>query len=107
MFVAFDRRVRVHLGVVTLGGPARLRSCLDALVAHRSAHDFVVTLLVNPVTVAGEGAAADVPPGVQVVRAASNLGWAGGLHRLRDLSDAELFVWVQDDMTPLLSLIHI
>ena len=101
MFVAFDRRVRVHLGVVTLGGPARLRSCLDALVAHRSAHDFVVTLLVNPVTVAGEGAAADVPPGVQVVRAASNLGWAGGLHRLRELSDAELFVWVQDDMTPL------
>ena len=29
-----------------------------------------------------------------------NLGWAGGLHRARALTDAELLVWVQDDMVP-------
>ena len=100
MFVAFDPGVRVHLGVVTLGGPQRLASCLEALVAHESEHDFVVSLLVNPLTVAGEPAPDGVPAGVRVETAAANLGWAGGLHRLRAASDAELFVWVQDDMTP-------
>jgi len=100
VFVAFDRSVRVHLGVVTLGAPDRLRSCLEALVAHRSEHDFVVSLLVNPATVGGESAPAGVPDGVHVELAGSNLGWAGGLHRLRHLSDAELFAWVQDDVTP-------
>ena len=34
VFVAFDRGVRISLGVVTLGSPARLRRCLDALLAH-------------------------------------------------------------------------
>ena len=97
MFVAFDRRVRVHLGVVTLGAPGRLQSCLEALVAHRSEHDFVVSLLVNPVTVSGQPSPEGVPEGVHVEPAESNLGWAGGLHRLRGLSDAELFAWVQDD----------
>ena len=29
-----------------------------------------------------------------------NLGWSGGLHRARALTDAELLVWVQDDMVP-------
>lgn len=37
---------------------------------------------------------------MHVERPGSNLGWAGGLHRLRALSDGELFAWVQDDMTP-------
>ena len=101
MFVAFDRRVRVHLGVVTLGGPDRLRRCLESLVAHESEHDFVVSLLVNPLGVSGEPVPPDVPPGIRVVCPPANLGWAGGLHRLRALSDAELFAWVQDDMTPL------
>jgi GT2 family glycosyltransferase len=100
VFVAFDRRVRVHVGVVTLGAPARLRPCLEALVAHRSRHDFVVSLLVNPAAVSGEPAPPGVPEGVRLELAGSNLGWAGGLHRLRALSDAELFAWVQDDMTP-------
>ena len=100
MFVAFDRRVRVHLGVVTLGAPDRLGACLEALVRHESRHDFVVSLLVNPVAVSGEPAPPGVPPGIRVETAGSNLGWAGGLQRLRALSDAELFVWVQDDMRP-------
>ena len=42
----------------------------------------------------------EVPDGVHVERPLSNLGWSGGLHLLRTLSDAELFVWVQDDMLP-------
>jgi GT2 family glycosyltransferase len=100
VFVAFDRRVRVHLGVVTLGAPDRLRTCLEALVAHRCEHDFVVSLLVNPATVSGESVPNGVPDGVLVELAESNLGWAGGLQRLRGLSDAELFGWVQDDVTP-------
>lgn len=100
MFVDFDRRVRVHLGVVALGTPPRLRACLEALVAHESEHDFVVSVLVNPVTVAGRPTAQGVPDGVRVEHADSNLGWAGGLHRLRMLSDAELFSWVQDDVVP-------
>ena len=101
MFVPFERRVRVHLGVVTLGTPARLRACLDALVDHRSRHDFVVSCLVNPATAVDPPDQPDVPQGVHVERPGANLGWAGGLHRLRALSRGELFVWVQDDMTPL------
>jgi GT2 family glycosyltransferase len=100
VFVAFDRRVRVHLGVVTLGAPDRLGACLEALVRHESRHDFVVSLLVNPMSVSGEPAPPGVPPGIRVETAGSNLGWAGGLQRLRALSDAELFAWVQDDMRP-------
>lgn len=101
MFVAFDRRVRVHLGVVALGTPPRLRGCLDALVAHESEHDFVVSCLVNPATAYDGELDTEPPAGVRVERSGSNLGWSGGLHRLRKLSEGELFVWVQDDMTPL------
>jgi GT2 family glycosyltransferase len=101
VFVAFDRDVRVHVGVVALGTPPRLPSCLQALVAHESEHDFVVSCLVNPVTLTDGPLDVAVPPGVRVERPGSNLGWSGGLHRLRALSDGELFVWVQDDMTPL------
>jgi len=101
VFVAFDRQVRVHLGVVALGTPVRLRSCLDALVAHESEHDFVVSCLVNPATAYDGPLGVELPGGVHVERPGSNLGWSGGLHRLRGLSEGELFVWVQDDMTPM------
>lgn len=85
---------------MTLGATSRLRACLEALVAHRSEHDFVVSLLVNPVTVSDQPTPEGVPDGVHMEHAGSNLGWAGGLQRLRGLCDAELFAWVQDDMTP-------
>jgi GT2 family glycosyltransferase len=101
VFVAFDRRVRVHVGVVALGTPPRLRSCLDALVGHDAEHEFVVSCLVNPVTPFDGPLDVELPEGVHVERPGSNLGWSGGLHRLRALSDGELFAWVQDDMTPL------
>lgn len=100
MFVAFDRRVRVQLGVVALGTPARLRDCLETLVAHESEHDFVVSCLVNPATAGDAPLELSVPAGVHLERPRSNLGWAGGLQRLRGLWHGELYGWVQDDMTP-------
>jgi GT2 family glycosyltransferase len=100
VFVPFQRDVRVSLGVVTLGAPERLRGCLEALVGHVSRHDFTVVLVVNADTPDGAPRAVDVPAGVLVDQVALNLGWPGGLHRARALTDAELLVWVQDDMTP-------
>ncbi len=100
MFVPFDRRVRVHLGVVTLGSPPRLADCLSALVAHVSRHDFVVSCLVNRDAMRPTPGRVPVPDGVLVERPSANVGWSGGLHLLRALSDSELFVWVQDDMLP-------
>ena len=100
MFVAFDRGVRVSLGVVTLGTPDRLRGCLDALVGHVSRHDFTVVVAVNSDSPDGAPRAVDVPTGVLVDPVPVNLGWAGGLHRVRAQTDAELLVWVQDDMAP-------
>ena len=98
--MAFDRDVRVSLGVITLGGPDRLRGCLDALCAHESRRDFTVTVVVNADTADGAPSLVDVPEGVLVDQVPVNLGWAGGLHRARALTDAELLVWVQDDMVP-------
>ena len=100
MFVPFDPRVRVHLGVVALGDPPRLRDCLSTLVAHESKHEFAVSFLVNRDTMRRAPLCVEVPDGVLVERPLANLGWPGGLHLLRTLSDAELFVWVQDDMLP-------
>ena len=100
MFVAFDRDVRVSLGVVTLGRPDRLRGCLEALVAHPSRHDFTVVVVVNADTPDGAAPPFDAPEGVLLHPVPVNLGWAGGLHRARALVDAELLVWVQDDMLP-------
>jgi len=42
----------------------------------------------------------DAPEGVRVEPVGVNLGWSGGLHRARALTDAELLVWIQDDMVP-------
>lgn len=100
VFVAFDPDVRVSLGVVTLGTPDRLRACLDALCGHVSRHDFTVAVVVNADTPDGAPLAVDAPEGVLVDQITMNLGWAGGLHRARALTHAELFVWVQDDMVP-------
>lgn len=100
MFLAFDRDVRVSLGVITLGTPDRLRGCLDALCTHVSRHDFTVAVVVNADSPDGAPPEVDVPEGVLVDPVPVNLGWAGGLHRARALSDAELLVWVQDDMVP-------
>jgi GT2 family glycosyltransferase len=100
VFVAFDRDVRVSLGVVTLGTPDRLRGCLDALRTHVSRHDFTVAVVVNADTPDGAPPDVDAPEGVLVDPVPVNLGWSGGLHRARALSDAELLVWVQDDMVP-------
>lgn len=100
MFVAFDRDVRVNLGVVTLGTPDRLPGCLDALRTHESRHDFSVAVVVNADTPDGAPPRVDAPEGVLVDPVRVNLGWSGGLHRARALTDAELFVWVQDDMVP-------
>jgi GT2 family glycosyltransferase len=100
VFVTFDRGVRVSLGVVTLGTPDRLWGCLEALRAHESRHDFTVTVVVNADTPDGAPPQAELPADVSVDLASMNLGWAGGLHRVRARTDAELLVWVQDDMTP-------
>jgi GT2 family glycosyltransferase len=100
VFAAFDRDVRVSLGVVTLGTPDRLRGCLDALRTHVSRHDFTVAVVVNADTPDGAPPAVDAPEGVLVDPVPVNLGWSGGLHRARALTDAELLVWVQDDMVP-------
>lgn len=100
MFVPFSPTARVHIGVVALGTPPRLQTCLDALVAHASRHEFVVSCLVNPLTVGAAPETVAVPAGVEVIRSAANLGWAGGLHRLRPLAQSEFFVWGQDDMVP-------
>ncbi len=100
MFATFDRDVRVSLGVVTLGVPDRLGGCLEALCAHASRHDFTVAVVVNANTPDGVLPDLDVPDGVLVDPVPVNLGWAGGLHRARALTDAELLVWVQDDMVP-------
>jgi GT2 family glycosyltransferase len=100
VFVKFDPGVRVHLGVVALGEPPRLRDCLSALVDHESRHDFVVSCLVNRDAMRRLPLRVEVPDGVLVERPSANVGWSGGLHLLRTLSEAELFVWVQDDMLP-------
>ena len=100
VFVKFDPSVRVHLGVVALGDPPQLRDCLSALVAHGSRHDFAVSCVVNRDAMRRAPLRVEVPDGVLVERPAANLGWSGALHLLRSLSDAELFVWVQDDMLP-------
>jgi GT2 family glycosyltransferase len=100
VFVPFDRQVRVHMAVITLGDPPRLRDCLAALVAHQSRHNFAVSCLVNRDSMRQAPLNTGVPDGVLVERPRANMGWSGGLHLLRALSDAELFVWVQDDMLP-------
>jgi GT2 family glycosyltransferase len=100
VFATFDPRVRVHLGVVTLGSPPRLAECLAGLAAHESRHDFAVSCLVNRDTLREGPLSVDVPDGVRVERSHANVGWSGGLHLLRPLSEAELYVWVQDDMLP-------
>ncbi len=98
--MTFHPGVRVHLGVVALGDPPRLHDCLRALVAHESRHDFAVSCLVNRDAMREAPLRVEVPDGVLVERPSANVGWSGGLHLLRTLSDAELFVWVQDDMLP-------
>ncbi len=100
VFVPFDARVRVHLGVVALGDPPRLGECLATLVAHESRHDFTVSCLVNRAAMRPAPIRVEIPDGVRVERPHANVGWSGGLHLLRSISDAELFVWVQDDMLP-------
>lgn len=101
MFVPFDPAARLHLGVVSLGTPARLLECLEALRTHESRHDFVVSVCVNPDAMTpGPLLPGAVPEGIRVERPAANLGWGAGLSRLRTLADSEFFVWVQDDMVP-------
>jgi len=104
MFVPFDAHVRVCLTVVTLGTPPRLRACLEALRRHGSRHDFTVALVVNADTQDGVHPMPDdvteLLQGLAVDLAPTNVGWPGGLHRARALTNAELLVWVQDDMLP-------
>src|SRR4029079_14421760 len=78
----------------------RLRGCLDALRAHVSRHDFSVAVVVNADTPDGAPPDMDAPAGGLVDPVGVILGWSGGLHRARALTDAELLVWVQDDMVP-------
>ena len=100
MFVAFDPMVRVNLAVVALGTPDRLHNCLAVLVGHESRHDYTVTCVLNPAGPVVGPPSRPLPEGVSVERPAGNLGWAGGLHRARGLTEAEYLVWVQEDMTP-------
>jgi len=100
VFVTSNRRVRVSLGVVALGTPERLWRCLEALREHESRHDFTVVLVVNSDTPDGPAREVALPDGLAVAWEPANLGWAGGLHRARAHTDAELLVWVQDDMLP-------
>ena len=100
MFVGFERGVRVNLAVVTLGTPDRLWDCVAALRGHRSRHDFTVSVVINADGAERPTAAVSVEDGVAIDRVPINAGWSGGLHRARALSDAELLVWVQDDMVP-------
>lgn len=104
MFVPFDPHVRVCLTVVTLGTPPRLLTCLDALRRHESRHDFTVALVLNADTQDGVHAlphdVTELVEGLALDLAPTNVGWPGGLHRARALTEAELLVWVQDDMLP-------
>jgi len=93
---------RVALLVVALGRSARLVSCLRALLTHESRTPFEIVCVVNPG--GGDDPAVDATlqgMGLPIIEPAINLGWAGGLHRARADTAAELLVWVQDDMVVL------
>lgn len=100
MFVPFSPSVRVNLAVVALGATPRLEACLASLVAHSSRHTFTVTCVLNP-TDRTDGPAPALFEGVRLVRPDFNLGWAGGLHAARALTEGEYLVWVQEDMVVL------
>jgi hypothetical protein len=67
-----------------------------SLVTHASSHDFSVICVINP-TGRDDGADPVLPDGVRLVRPDFNLGWAGGLHAARALTEGEYLVWVQED----------
>jgi len=97
VFMPFSPAIPINVAVVALGDTPRLRSALDALVAHRSVHDFTVTCVINPAGATDqwiEGLA----QGIHVLRPAANLGWSGGLHAARRETGAEFLAWVQEDM---------
>lgn len=97
MFAADDPSARVVVAVVAYGDGERVRTCLDALTAHRSQTPFRLVCVINP----DDRDDADLPafpPGVDVLRPEFNLGWAGGLHLVRSTVAAEFLVWAQDDM---------
>lgn len=100
MFVPFSPDVRIDLAIVALGVTPRLEACVASLVAHRSAHDFAITCVVNPAGI-DDGPEPELPDGVRLVRPSFNLGWAGGLHAARELTKGEYLVWVQEDMVVL------
>ena len=92
---------RITLAVVSLGVTTPLVDCLAALAAHDTRHDFSVVWVRNDPGRLAVSAPIILPDGVHEVRVDTNLGWAGGLHAARAASNAELLVWVQDDMVVL------
>lgn len=100
MFIPAPGRARVDLAVVAYGVNERLTDCLASLVQHESSIGFTVTCVLNPES-PEELPPPALPDGIRVVRPASNLGWAGGLHAAREGLDAEYLVWIQDDMVVL------
>lgn len=95
---------RAALLVVALGRTPRLVACLRALLAHQARASFEIVCVVNPGGPGDDdpGVAAELAGlGVPLIDPPINLGWAGGLHRARATTSAELLVWVQDDMVVL------
>ena len=98
MFLPFTPRVRICVAVVGLGLTDRIRRCLDSLVTHEAEHEFTVVCVVNPTTRHDSGEPLGLPSGVEVIHPELNLGWAGGLHAARAITEGDYLVWVQEDM---------
>jgi len=92
---------RITLAIVSLGGTAPLVDCIAALVSHETRHDFSIVWVSNDPGRLAVPTPVALPEGVREVHIDTNLGWSGGLHAARAVSNAELFVWVQDDMVVL------
>lgn len=89
---------RVDIQIVARGDSARLRACIESLVAHESATTFTITCVVNPVD-REQPVLEGLPAAVTTLPSPMNLGWAGGLHLARAHTSAEYLVFAQDDMT--------
>ncbi len=95
-FVPRGVTAEVTLCVVAYGVHERLWTCLSSLVQHQSAASFDVVCVVNP-DGQDDPDASRVPPGIEVVQPNMNLGWAGGLHAARAVTNARYLAWIQDD----------
>ena len=89
---------RVCAIIPTLGtNPERLAAAVEAVWAQSATNDLELVVVVNGPSLI-EGKPLDAR--TRVVTAGVNLGWAGGLHAGRAVTDAEFLWLVQDDSYP-------